>query len=649
MSCQFLKQSVSRDTERQNIPKYWRVLVLFFTVVFFMGLSVKKPWTGVLDDPSIVLVDSAVVRTHSSAESPRDNPVAALPDQWTNASPIERTKFYSFTFDRSTLGQESLAIFVPFARDNLILRLNGKTYGAFAYSSAQDRWLWNKPLLFRLAEGVLFEGENTVELEVSSASAMRVAVSEVYIGPTRKLDEVFTMGRRLQVTLPFATLVLLVMSALALLGYASHGGAVYIFAALFNISAAVSLLSWVLVIQPIDLQLWYILITLSQPIALTFVALFVCVYFGLARWIGGVILIFAMPVLCFGVAAVSTTDLNETIQLLKGSAFIWAICGCFMLAVVVWHYVHSNNFDDRVMLLGTILLVTYALRDSLVHLEFVSPSIGLHIPMGYTFFALSMAFVFLRSAVRRSRELERFRLDLSSRLESQTDEITKLTSKQKELELNAMAGRLSHIYSYEFRNPVGACLATGNLALKQIESGATSIRSEVQKIVDSSMECSELLAQMFASEVALPAVESSSVLRVPEWLNTNVDELARAFGCAVVISRSDSYVIRVQPRVLLQAVRLLLGDSDQRQNPLRKVKVQVTTGGKRVQLQFTFSRSLEPDQAGRSRHWVESYLSARALLNADDSDLRIFYNELGRMNAFVIDVPRLNMAPANEG
>lgn len=130
---------------------------------------------------------------------------------------------------------------------------------------------------------------------------------------------------------------------------------------------------------------------------------------------------------------------------------------------------------------GVGLLIAFGLRDSAVHLGMVPLFKGLHIPIGHLIATLSMIFIFLQTAIQYGRELDNYGNELGGRFNRHAKEIQEITAKQSDLELMAIVGRLSQNYSHESRNPVGACLASGDLALKQIEPEHEKLREGAKK------------------------------------------------------------------------------------------------------------------------------------------------------------------------
>ncbi|MGB0865112.1 MAG: hypothetical protein ACPGSC_01310, partial [Granulosicoccaceae bacterium] len=238
------------------------------------------------------------------------------------------------------------------------------------------------------------------------------------------------------------------------------------------------------------------------------------------------------------------------------------------------------------------------------------------------------------------------RKELGGRVHRHTRELNELNEKQVELELTAIVGRLSQVYSHELRNPIGTCLASGNLALKQLEPGQESLRKEAQQIVTSSMACSELFGQMLATEEGLFPAESQVPLLMPEWLIAHSDELSTAIGARLTVGESISVKVVAQPRSLLQAIGLLLSDICDQQVQSSTVLATVSSAENRARMLFFFSQPMQVSTPDGEPYWTASMASAQALLSVDGASLEVLYDAGGLVFACLIDMATVGDVPS---
>lgn len=606
----------------------WRLFLLFFAASMLIALSYKQPWLQPLDDPQITRFDMAKMTLVTSDTASLITRDVSLPDQWHAGLPRTFHKTYQFNF-KSTADSGPLAFFVPFAQDSVVFRINGQELAAHRYTEGRTSWLWNRPLLFRFPDMLLSNHSNLVEIVVKSTGSTRIALGKVYLGPMHLMDELYSYLWNIKVGVPMAVCVFMVVSALAFLTYAPVGGALFWISALFNLSAAISMLNWLLATPPMSPNIWYAFVTLCEYMALCFMSLFMGLYLKVQRWLLVALGIFTVPILLLTVASIFGKDMDATLNLLESAEVAWAFGGVLLFAVAMWRFCIHDDLNDQAILWGVVLLIAFGLRDSAVHLGMVPLSKGLHIPIGHLIVTLSMVFVFLQTAIQYGRELDNYRNELGGRFNRHAKEIQEITAKQSELELMAIVGRLSQNYSHELRNPVGACLASGNLALKQIEPEHEKLRAEAKKIVSSSLACSDFLGQMLATEEGLFPADSRVQLLMPEWLIARSEDLSTAIGARVTVGESVTVKISAQPRSLLQAIGLVLSDICDQHPQGCTVSAVVSCIEDRAQLMFFFSRPMPVDNEGGVPLWTASMASAQALLSVDDAKLEVLYDAEG--------------------
>ena len=606
----------------------WRLFLLFFVASMLIALSYKQPWLQPLDDPQITRFDMAkmtLVTTDTASLITRD---VSLPDQWHAGLPRTFHKIYQFNFER-TADSGPFAFFVPFAQDSVIFRINGQELAAHRYTEGRTPWLWNRPLLLRFPDSLLNNGSNLVEVEVRSTGSTRIALGKVYLGPMNLMDGIYSYLWNINVGVPMAVSVFMAVCALAFLTYAPVGGALFWISALFNLSAGISMLNWLLTTPPMSPNVWYAFITLCEYMALCFMSLFMGLYLKVQRWLLVALGVFTVPVLLLTVASMFSKDMDATLTLLESAEVAWAFGGVLLFAVAMWRFCIHDDLNDQAILWGVVLLIAFGLRDSAVHLGMVPLSKGLHIPIGHLIVMLSMVFIFLQTAIQYGKELDNYRNELGGRFNRHAKEIQEISAKQSELELMAIVGRLSQNYSHELRNPVGACLASGNLALKQIEPEHEKLRTEAKKIVSSSLACSDLLGQMLATEEGLFPADSRVQLLMPEWLIAHSEDLSIAIGARMTVGESVSVKISAQPRSLLQAIGLVLSDICDQHPQGCTVSAVVSCIEDRAQMMFFFSRPMPVDSEGGTPIWTASMASAQALLSVDNAKLEVLYDAEG--------------------
>ena len=619
---------VGESTINLTYGVVWRMFVLFIAASILIALSFKQPWLQSLDEPEVTLFDTAkmtLVTPDTKSLITRD---VSLPDQWHAGLPRTFHKTYQFNFER-TADSGPLAFFVPFAQDAVLFRINGQKLAAHRYTEGRTSWLWNRPLLYRFPDSLLNSHSNLVEIVVQSTGSTRIALGKVYLGPMHIMDDLYSNLWNIKVGVPMAGCVFMVVSALAFLAYAPVGGVLFWISALFNLSAGISMLNWLLVTPPMSLHVWYAFVTFCEYMALIFMSLFMGLYLKVQQWLLVALGLFTVPIMLLALAAMFGADMDSTHSILENAEVAWAIGGLLLFAVSMWRYCIHDDLNDQAILWGVVLLIAFGLRDSAVHLGMVPLSKGLYIPVGHLIVALSMVFVFLRSAIQYSTELDNYRKELGGRFNRHAAEIQEITAKQSELELMAIVGRLSQNYSHELRNPVGACLASGNLALKQIEPEYEKLRAEAKTIVSSSLVCGDLLGQMLATEKGLFPADSRVQLLMPEWLIARSEDLSTAIGARVTVGESVSVKISAQPRSLLQAIGLVLSDICDQHPQGCTVSAVVSCIEDRAQMMFFFSRPMPVDSEGGMPNWTASMASAQALLSVDNAKLEVLYDAEG--------------------
>lgn len=614
----------------------WQLIVLTLVSVFLVALSLQQPWRKLLDSPDLYRFDTAKLQLQTVDTGTLVERTVDLPDQWRAGAPRTFQKTYRFKFDRRILNIPQLGFFVPFAKDGVKLRLNGHEVPAHRYTRGRTYLLWNRPLLFRFADDSLHADENLLELEVSSTGSSRIALGKVYLGPLEKMDALYGFFWRVQVAVPLAVFVLMILAAIAFAAYAPVGGVLYWVAAAFNLSAGLSMFNWLLVSPPLPPHVWYALVSIFEYLALSFMTLFMFLYLKLRSWLMVACGIFVVPILILSFAALFVSDMDTVMKLLESAEVAWGIGGIILACVAIWCYFINKSLDDQAIIWGVGLLIAFGLRDTFVHAGVLPASSGLHIPIGHVIVTLSMIFVFLRAAIRHSRELESYRAELGGRVGRHSREIGELSGKQSELEITAIVGRLSQIYSHELRNPIGTCLASGNLALKQLDESHEKLRAEARRIVESSMVCSELLGQMQATEEGLFPEDSKVPLMMPEWLIAHSEDLSTAIGCRLSVGESAPVKILAQPRSLLQALSLLLSDICDYQPAAYSVTAVVNRIESRAQLMFLFSQPVDVG-ASAGRLWTSGMASAKALLAADNASLEVLYDADGKVYACMVE------------
>jgi len=592
----------------------WRLFLLFLAAALLIALSYVQPWMQALDDPQITRFDSAKMTLLTSDTQSPISRVMALPDQWHAGLPRTYQKTYEFYFERAA-DEGPQAFFVPFAQDSVSLTINGKELAAHRYTAGRTSWLWNRPLLYRFPDMMLLEGTNTVELTVGSTGTARIALGKTYLGPMPMMDDLYSYLWGFKVGIPMAGCVFMVVSAVAFLAYAPFGGTLYWIAAVFNLCAGVSMLNWLLATPPMSLHAWYAFSTLCEYLALSFMSLFMGLYLKVQKWLLVVLGGFTVPLILLAAAAMFGHDMDATSGILESAEVAWAFGGLLLFSVAMWRFTTHEDVNDQAILWGVVLLIAFGLRDSAVHLGMVPLSKGLHIPVGHLIVTLSMIFVFLRSAIGYSAELEGYRKELGGRVNRHAAEIRELGAKQSELELTAIVGRLSQIYSHELRNPVGTCLASGNLALKQLHADEEKLRTEAQQIVKASMACSDLLGQMLATEEGLFPADSRVQLLMPEWLIAHSEDISTAIG----------------------ARGLVLSDICDQLPEGCTVSAVVSCIEDRAQLMFYFSRPVKLGDDDGKPQWTASMASAQALLSVDNARLEVLYDAEGLVVACLVE------------
>jgi len=594
-----------------------------------------------LDDPSIVGFSSAKLQLQTADTGLLIDRDVSLPDQWRANTSRSFSKSYFLEFEHSNL--EALAFFVPFAQDQVTLFLNGEVIPALHYTRGRTYWLWNKPLLFRFAAASLRSGANSLELKLASTGSSRVALGKVYLGPLEKMDTLYLFFWRAQVGVPFAICVLMTIAAIAFAAYAPIGGKLFWTAAGFNLSGAITMANWLLAAPLLEPHVWFAAMTFFEYVALLLLTVFFILYLRLRSWVLAIAGSFIFPILSLSVAAMFMGDMDTTMNVLESAEVAWGIGGVVLSGLVVWCYFKYSSLDAQAIIWGVVLLIAFGLRDTFVHLGMLPATLGLHIPIGFAIVTFSMIFISLRMAIRHASGLENYRLELGRRVEEHAREIDQLTAKQSELELTAIAGRLSQIYSHELRNPIGTSLASGNLALKQLNTENDPLRQEAQHIVRSSMVCSELLGQILAAEEGLFPGDSQVPLMMPEWLIAHSEDLSSAIGSRLSVGDSVSVRVLAKPRSLLQALGLLLSDICVHQSDSCTVTAVVNCIGPRAQLMFFFSKPVPISDSDR-KDWAAKIASAQAMLSVDNASLQVLYDGTGCVYACLIDA---QSAPEN--
>ncbi len=121
-----------------------------------------------------------------------------------------------FSFDRSALGREPLALYTVSTRNQFTVLVNGREIGRNFAQPGDQVLAWYRPYLFPLAADSLVAGRNWVEVRANSQDSL--AIGRIIIGPNSAIRANYSTQFFWQITAPMAaSFAMLVLGALAFL------------------------------------------------------------------------------------------------------------------------------------------------------------------------------------------------------------------------------------------------------------------------------------------------------------------------------------------------------------------------------------------------------------------------------------------------
>ncbi|MBX3705326.1 MAG: hypothetical protein KF911_01745 [Pseudomonadales bacterium] len=283
-----------------------------------------------------------------------------LPHDWRGRFPGGEG-WYRFALDLQVPPNRLWAVLIPRVEQNAHLYLNGELVGGSGAIAPYPSRLTNRPLYFRIPNGLLRPGANTFEVQVGSYPAGRGFLDAVLIGPDEVLAPAFARRYFVQVDLLWLFLAgsISMTAVIGLLAWLRPRDTVYRWMA--AVSGCWSLLSFLsLVVEPVVPGYW---IVAGQTIASTgFCAS--AFLFGL-RFVGSVRPVLdRLIVACalFGVIATLLAALlaPALVPYLRAvSPGLQMLIGPFVLAHLVRRYVATRDPDLFLLLYAGAVLVVF--------------------------------------------------------------------------------------------------------------------------------------------------------------------------------------------------------------------------------------------------------------------------------------------------
>lgn len=630
--------TVELSAARIRLRAVPRLFLLACALALLLATSYLQPWMRLLESPQIRAVERAELRA-VPARGRGTERVVALPHAWRAGAIHSRQKIYSFSFD-APLAREGLALLLPAVRDRVELRLNGAVLLPHEHTRVRLYWLWNRPLLYRFPAAMLADA-NTVELRVTSAGSKRAALSKLYLGSSARLEDIYTLLRAISYGIPMAAMVLMACSAMASAAYALVGGRLYWLAALFNASAALSMLNWLVAAPVLAPHTWLAVSAFCKHVALGSLLFFLLFSLRLSRWFLLLVALATGPILLLSGAAMLGENMDRVCELLERAEAALMFGGVVLFGVGAWLACAHTRLHEQAFIWGVLVCVALGLRDGAVQLGVLPFSMGQHLPLGFLVMSLTMVFVFVRMAFRHMAELDGYRAAERARQSRREAEFQALRQQRTGLEMAAIVGRLSIRYSRELRNPIGDCLASGNLALKREHPGYQALGDEARQVVSSSLACSELLERLVAMESGVAPTRGPINLPMPAWLGARLDEISRATGAEFVVAQAPVVQVLAQPQTLLQALTTMLCDvCDNTRRPPGEIGLSVSQHHGRARLLFSFTAP------GLGGYWSPRLSAANALLKADNASLELLYDADQRLMACAVNLRLGDALPA---
>ncbi len=484
---------------------FFYVLIIVFCSVY-TGFTLFGSWDFLLNKSNTTRLDRAVKTPLYLSPEISESRLVSLPDSWRSHEIASTAWRYEFTAQLITAPEQDLDVYIPQLGDNAQLFVNGVAQPYFGQIYAKPTLHWSVPLVFRVSAKQFGAGKNTLILDVYANEPALGYLNPVYIGPSggfaSHLGAVYSSKRGLAYLLTgLCLLALFVFTVLT----GSVNSSFYGVSVGISVSLLGALLPQVVNYPWVSVQWTYAFSLLSFICVMSFLIGLSSMLFNLESRLPRVIhTVNASNVLLIaGYHVIADHAFNVTSFFYFSAAIV--LTGGLSLTLMSKRFFSYGEISAGILCTTGVVLMMLGGRDLAVIVGLLpnySSFYSLHAIAVVGICLCGLVVLRVRQGIR---EQARYDASLAEALANTRGAISRSPKINSTSSMDGLISRIATSYSHEFKNPLGALLATtvtlrcamwgpaANVALRRIERSINYINNSLVEQFDfyKALQCSQ--------------------------------------------------------------------------------------------------------------------------------------------------------------
>lgn len=494
------------------------VLAALLLSLGYAALTLFGSWNFLIDDSRAQQLSSASRAPVVAGVVGAESPPLTLPDDWREATEPARVWRYRLVFELAAPPRRAQEVYLPRIGDNARIVVNDRAQPHNGGLEGPVLLHWGQPLFFLVPAEHFVAGRNTLLVEVHANDRLSGGLPAVFVGERGAFDKHRFALVATSRALAFVMMGLCLFALFAFVVYAaSFAGRFYLACIGICVSMVAFLVPHLAAVPMVSMAHTTGAAVLGYT-GLLVSAFYLCgQYFWIDRRCRGVVYgaCGVSALLQLGLLLGVAGDGRGAAALVYPGALL-VVAVWLMALVLLRRYLKYGESAVAVLLLYAVFMAAMGARDFAVLSGWLPAYHGYFSFHGVALMLLCLAGLValrIRSSYREQAYYQEAvkEVRLATRAASRAPE-----ELWRERSLDQLVSRIATTYSHEFRNPLGAALATNLSMARQRWSPAAS--AAIYSMRRAIMQISEVLDRQFDFARAMHSGEGFAQRALPAWL-----------------------------------------------------------------------------------------------------------------------------------